>query len=130
MQTRMARCATCRYFCQEVEPENRAYFDSKSGECRLEPPVDHFVWKKTRPYHWCGQWAAPEEKQLMWNKISAHSQDEAPVILFRKGKFCKQSGMVIGYWHKGFKKWHDDGDQLIDFDEITDWMVLPEPPKY
>ena len=36
--------------------------------------------------------------------------------------------MVVGYWNSGFKKWHDDGDQLVDRDEITDWMPLPDPP--
>jgi Protein of unknown function (DUF551) len=123
-------CATCRFFCQEIDPENRLYFDGKSGECRANPPADHFIWKKTRPYHWCGMWQAPENKELMWSKISMHTQDEHPVLLFRRGKFCKQAGMVVGYWNSGFKKWHDDGDQLIDHNEITDWMPLPDPPKY
>ncbi len=123
-------CATCRYFCQEVDPENRLYFDEKSGECRATPPVDHFVWKKTRLYHWCGSWEAQEEQQLIWKKISLHPQDGNPVLLYRKGKFCKQSGVVVGYWNAAFNKWHDDGDQLIDRDGITEWMPLPEPPKY
>jgi hypothetical protein len=130
METRAKCCATCRFFCQEVDPENRLYFDSKSGECRAAPPIDHFVWRKTRPYHWCGGWQAQEDKLLVWKKISAHPQDDTPVILYRKDRFCKQSGMVIGYWNADFKKWHDDGDQLIDREDITGWIPLPEPPKY
>lgn len=130
METRKECCATCKFFCQEVDPENRLYFDNKSGECRLTPPVDHFVWRKTRPYHWCGEWKAREQRARGWQKISGHPNDESAVLLFRKGKFCKQSGMIVGYWNNAFKKWHDDGDQLLDREEITDWMALPEPPQF
>jgi hypothetical protein len=129
MQSRSKCCATCRFFCQDVDPESRLYFDANSGECRAYPPSDHFVWKKTRPYHWCGGWGAREEKQPGWNKTATHPKDAKPVILYREKRFCKQAGMVIGYWNASFEKWHDDGDQLIDSGEITDWMPLPAPPK-
>jgi hypothetical protein len=131
MQSRTKTCANCCFFCQDVDPESRLYFDSKSGECRATPPIDHFVWRKTRPYHWCGGWQAVEDKlPASWAKIGAHPKDDKPVLLYRENRFCKQAGMVIGYWNSSFKKWHDDGDQLIGSEEITDWMQLPEPPKY
>jgi hypothetical protein len=128
METKHDCCATCRFFCQEVDPENRLYFDSKSGECRFAPPRDHFVWLKTRLYHWCGQWQSKEDRVRTWQKTSAHADGDEAVLLFRKDAFCQGGGMIVGYWNKGFKKWHDGGDQLLEREQISHWMTLPDPP--
>jgi len=121
-------CANCRFFCQEVDPENRPYFDEKSGECRRHPPRDNFSWMRTRAYHWCGEWAAKTEKPLGWQSLSAHPQDERPVLLYQKGALCRRAGMIVGYWNTAFGKWHDDGDRLFEFHDFTAWMELPSAP--
>jgi hypothetical protein len=122
-------CATCRFYCQEIDPENRLYFDENSGECRRHPPQSNFVWFKTRPAHWCGEWQARSEKSRTWQRVSTHSKDDRPVLLYKRGAFCKQSGMVVGYWNARFNKWHDDADGLFEHDDFSHWMDLPEPPE-
>jgi hypothetical protein len=121
-------CANCRFFCQEIDPENRLYFDEKSGECRLHPPRDNFSWFRTRAYHWCGDWQARGEKSAGWQRMSSHPLDERPVLLYKRDAFCRQSGVIVGYWNAAFGKWHDDGDRLFEFGEFTAWMELAPPP--
>ena len=122
-------CATCRFYCQTIDPENRLYFDENSGECRRHPPRGSYIWHKTRPTHWCGEWQPQSEKARTWQRVATHGKDDAPVLLYKKGAFCKQSGMLIGYWNARFNKWHDDGDRLFEHDEFSHWMALPEPPE-
>jgi hypothetical protein len=122
-------CANCRFFCQDVDPENRYYFDEKSGECRRNPPHDNFAWVRTRSYHWCGDWQPPSAKAAGWQRLSSHPRDNRPVLLYKKDGFCRQSGMIIGYWNAAFGKWHDDGDRLFENGEFTAWMELPDPPE-
>jgi hypothetical protein len=129
METRHECCANCRYFCQQIDPENRLYFDEKTGECRAGPPRDHFVWLRTRLYHWCGQWQPKEDRVRQWLKTSAHKDGDEAVLLFRKGAFCQQSGFIVGYWNSGFSRWHDGGDQLLEREQISHWMKLPDPPS-
>lgn|GEM_PF-4545945 len=129
METRAECCANCRFFCQEVDAENRLYYDSKSGECRSGPPRDHFVWLKTRTYHWCGQWQSKERRVLSWRKVSSHPNNEEAVLLYRKQSFCNQSGIIVCTWNRSFNKWHDGGDQLFDREYVSDWMPLPEVPE-
>lgn len=130
MEPRPERCATCRYFCQDVDPESRLYFDPKSGECRKNPPIDHYVWQKTRPYHWCGQWQSKDEgRALVWRPLKTHAFDERPVLLYGKSLQCKHTTMMVGYWNSAYAKWHDDGDRLFDREEFTHWMDLPSPPS-
>lgn len=121
-------CANCRFFCQEIDPENRLYFDEKSGECRRHPPRDNFSWFRTRAYHWCGDWQARGEKSAGWQRMSSHPLDERPVLLYKRDAFCRQSGVIVGYWNAAFGKWHDDGDRLFEFGEFTAWMELAPPP--
>jgi hypothetical protein len=128
MHARNEVCATCRFFCQDIDPESRLYFDAKSGECRFGPPRDHFIWQKTKLFHWCGQWQSKESGARGWQKISARSDGDEALLLFRRNSFCRESGMIVGYWNKGFKKWHDGGDQLLEREQISHWMQLPEPP--
>jgi hypothetical protein len=128
MQPKTQTCATCRFFCQDDEAKKTMYFDPQTGECRFGPPSDNYTWKRTRPEHWCGQWKAHAGKQLIWRKITSHEKDATPVLLFQQSKFCRKSGMIIGYWNDQFNKFHDDGDRLIGRDEVTDWMPLPDPP--
>lgn len=123
------RCANCRYFCQEIDPENRAYFDDRSGECRRRPPHNNFAWCRTRLYHWCGDWEAQTAQAPGWQRVTSHPKNDRPVLLYRKGAFCKQSGMFVGYWNPAFGKWHDDGDRLLEYNEFTHWSNLPEPPE-
>jgi hypothetical protein len=122
-------CSNCRFFCQDVDPENRYYFDEKSGECRRNPPHDNFAWVRTRSYHWCGDWQAQGSKPGGWQRLSTHPRDERPVLLYKKDGFCRQSGMIVGYWNTAFGKWHDDGDRLFQPGEFTAWMELPDPPE-
>jgi hypothetical protein len=122
-------CATCRFYCQTIDPENRLYFDENSGECRRHPPHGSFVWHKTRPQHWCGEWRPQAERVRSWERIATHAKDDKPVLLYKKGAFCKQSGMLVGYWNARFNKWHDDGDRLFEHDEFSHWIALPEPPE-
>jgi hypothetical protein len=129
MKSRHECCATCKFYCQEDDPENRMYFDSKSGECRRAPPRDHFTWTRTRSYHWCGEWQGREERAAIWQKIPAHERDAKPVLLYRQDDFCQQAGMIVAYWNAAFNRWHDDGERLFEFNEFTAWMSLPEPPK-
>jgi hypothetical protein len=121
-------CGTCRFFCQDIDPENRNYFDAKSGECRRSPPRDNFSWSKTRSYHWCGDWQPYSGKLAGWQRLSSHPRDDRPVLLYKKDGFCRQSGVIVGYWNSAFGKWHDDGDQLFEHNEFIAWMELPEPP--
>jgi hypothetical protein len=123
------RCGNCRFFCQDPDPENRLYFDEKSGECRRSPPHTNFTWCRTRLQHWCGEWQPQTDKMQDWQRISAHPRDGRPAILYRRGGFCRQSGMIIGYWNAPFNKWHDDGDRLFEYNEFTAWMDLPDPPE-
>jgi hypothetical protein len=122
-------CSNCRFFCQDVDPENRYYFDEKSGECRRNPPHDNFAWVRTRSYHWCGDWQAQGLKPGGWQRLSTHPRDERPVLLYKRDGFCRQSGMIVGYWNTAFGKWHDDGDRLFEPGEFTAWMELPDPPE-
>jgi hypothetical protein len=122
-------CSNCQFFCQDVDPENRLYFDEKSGECRRNPPRDNFSWHRTRAYHWCGEWQGKTSGAAGWQRMSAHPKDSRPVLLFKKGGFCRQSGVIVGYWNTAFNKWHDDGDRLFEFNEFTAWMYLPAPPE-
>lgn len=126
---RQQSCATCRFFCQETDPENRAYFDENSGECRRKPPHSNFAWVRTRIYHWCGEWQPHEEKTRSWQRITTHPRDERPLLVYKNGGFCRQSGMMVVYWNAAFNKWHDDGDRLFEKSEFSDWMDLPDPPK-
>jgi hypothetical protein len=128
MQTRNEVCATCRFFCQEIDPESRLYFDAKSGECRLGPPRDHFVWQRTKLFHWCGQWRPKDVDARGWQRINACSDGDEALLLFRKHSFCQGAGMIIGYWNRGFKKWHDGADQLLEREQVSHWMALPDPP--
>jgi hypothetical protein len=121
-------CGNCRFFCQDVDPENRLYFDEKSGECRRRPPQGNFSWFRTRAYHWCGEWEGRSGKAAGWQRLSAHPKDDRAVLLFKKGAFCRQSGMIVGYWNAAFGKWHDDGDRLFEHNEFTAWTELPDPP--
>jgi hypothetical protein len=123
-------CATCRFYCHSIDPENRLYFDESSGECRRNPPHNSFAWHKTRPEHWCGEWQPQADKVRAWQRIGTHAKDEKPVLLYKKGAFCKQSGLMVGYWNARFNKWHDDGDRLFEHDEFSHWMALPEPPEH
>lgn len=123
-------CASCRYYCQDIDPENRLYYDDKSGECRRHPPQSNFVWYRTRPLHWCGEWERQTEKPPSWQRISTHAKDSKPVLLYKKDEFCKQSGMLVGYWNARFNKWHDDGDRLFEHNEFSHWVALPEPPDF
>ena len=120
-------CANCRFFCQEIDPENRLYFDEKSGECRRHPPRDNFSWFRTRAYHWCGDWQARGEQSAGWQRMSSHPRDDRPVLLYKRDAFCRQSGVIVGYWNAAFGKWHDDGDRLFEYGEFTAWMELPPP---
>lgn len=121
-------CANCRYYCQDGDSENRLYFDEKSGECRRNPPHGNFSWFRTRSHHWCGEWEAQGSARARWARLSTHPRDDRPVLLYRKGGFCRQSGMIVAYWNSAFGKWHDDGDRLFEYNEFTGWMELPEPP--
>lgn len=129
MNKRTAFCANCKFFCQDVDPDNRLYFDEKAGECRALPPSDNFVWKKTRLHHWCGHWQPSQEIQVQWAKTEDHNGSSKPVLLYRNQSFCKNSGFIVGYWNEAFNKWHDGGDQLFDRDHATHWMILPKPPQ-
>ncbi len=122
-------CDNCRFFCQNTDVENRLYFDENSGECRRHPPHNSFVWHKTRPLHWCGEWQPLSEITRSWQRISTHAKDDAPVLLYKKGAFCRQSGMLVGYWNARFSKWHDDGDRLFEHDEFSHWIALPYAPE-
>jgi hypothetical protein len=129
MDRKRQQCANCRYFCQDIDPENRLYFDEKSGECRRYPPRDNFAWLRTRAYHWCGEWESKAQKDAGWQRLSSHPMDERPVLLYKKDAFCRRSGVIVGYWNSAFAKWHDDGDRLFEFNEFTAWRELPEPPE-
>jgi hypothetical protein len=129
MESRHEVCGNCRFFCQDVDPENRLYFDSKSGECRAAPPRDHFIWPKTKLFHWCGHFQTKNAVPREWRKTSAHGGDDKTALLYRSGSFCQQAGIVVGYWNQGFKKWHDGGDLLLEREYISHWMVLPEAPS-
>ncbi len=129
MKSNAEYCATCRFYCQDGDPEDRLYYDTKTGECRRNPPQTHFVWHRVRPVQWCGEWQAKGGKVRHWQKIATHPKDSAPVLLFKRGEFCKGGGVVVAYWNAGFNKWHDDGDRLFAFDDATHWMELPEPPE-
>lgn len=123
-------CAACRFYCQDGDPEDRLYYDTQTGECRRQPPSGHFVWHRVRPAHWCGEWQARAGKAAReWRKIGTHPKDGKPVLLFKRGEFCKGGGVVVAYWNAAFNKWHDDGDRLFEFNDATDWMELPEPPE-
>ncbi|MEJ2118202.1 MAG: DUF551 domain-containing protein [Alphaproteobacteria bacterium] len=131
IDNKQQRCANCRYFCQDVDPESRLYFDEKSGECRRRPPHNNFSWWRTRSYHWCGEWEERADiKKRAWQRLSAHPRNEQPVLLYKRGALCKQSGMIVAYWNAAFSKWHDDGDRLFEYGEFTNWMDLPEPPEF
>lgn len=121
-------CSNCRFFCQDVDPENRLYFDERSGECRRNPPRDNFSWQRARSYHWCGEWRSRGEGPAGWQRMSEHPKDARPVLLYKKGAHCRQSGMIVAYWNAAFGKWHDDGDRLFEAGEFTAWMDLPMPP--
>ena len=60
-------CSNCRFYCQDVDPENRLYFDERSGECRRNPPRDNFSWLRSRSYHWCGEWQPRTGKRRAGN---------------------------------------------------------------
>jgi hypothetical protein len=122
-------CANCRYFCQDVDTENRFYFDDKSGECRRHPPRENFSWFRTRAYHWCGEWQPQGTRAAVWQRLSTHPKTDQAVLLYKAGAFCRQSGMIVGYWNSAFNKWHDDGDRLFEYGDFTAWMELPEPPE-
>jgi hypothetical protein len=123
------RCANCRYFCQDTDPENRMYYDDKSGECRRHPPTANFAWNRTRLYHWCGEWEGASANTLKWQRLSTHPRTSEPVLLYRRGAFCKQSGMFVAYWNASYTKWHDDSDRLFENSEFTHWANLPIPPE-
>jgi hypothetical protein len=129
MDRKTQHCSNCRFFCQDVDPENRLYFDERSGECRRNPPRDNFSWTRARSYHWCGEWSGKGGgAPTGWQRMSAHPKDARPVLLYKSGAHCRQSGMIVGYWNAAFGKWHDDGDRLFEAGEFTAWMDLPEPP--
>ena len=128
MEARQECCATCHFFCQDLDPDNMLYFDNKSGECRISPPKDHFVWLKTRPYHWCGQWQPKERRAAQWQQASSETNKNEAVLLFQPDTFCQSAGMIVGYWNAIFNKWHDGGDKLMEKEKITHWMSLPKPP--
>lgn len=121
-------CANCSFYCQDVDPENRLYFDDKSGECRRNPPHGNFAWFRTRSYHWCGEWQSRSARVTSWQRPATHPKDDHPVLLYKRDAFCRQNGMIVGYWNNAFGKWHDDGDQLFEPTEFTAWIDLPEPP--
>jgi hypothetical protein len=128
MKRRTRFCSNCRHFCQEIDPQNRLYFDEKSGECRRNPPRDNFSWMRTRAYHWCGEWEAEGQKTDNWQRMSDHPKDERAVLLYKKDAFCRHSGVIVAYWNTSFGKWHDDGDRLFEYGEFSAWMELPEKP--
>lgn len=131
LERKRETCSNCRFYSQEVDPEQRFYYDDRSGECRRNPPTNNFVWFRTRPTSWCGEWQPATEKDLrVWQRVSTHLKDAAPVLLYKRGAFCKQSGMMIGYWNARFSKWHDDADLLFEHDEFSHWIALPEPPEF
>ena len=121
-------CSSCRFFCQDVDPEKRLYFDEKSGECRRHPPQDNFSWLRTRSFHWCGEWQPQSESSTDWQRLSSHPLDDRPALLYKRDAFCRQAGVIVGYWNAAFSKWHDDGDRLFEHAEFTAWMDLPKPP--
>jgi hypothetical protein len=122
-------CSNCRFFCQDIDPENRLYFDDRSGECRRNPPRDNFSWMRTRSNHWCGEWKGKGETATGWQRISAHPKDSRAVLLYKKDSLCRRSGVIVGYWNAAFGKWHDDGDRLFEANEFTAWMELPSAPE-
>jgi hypothetical protein len=122
-------CATCRFYCQDGDPEDLLYYDTQTGECRRTPPHTHFVWHRVRPLQWCGEWQAKGGAAPAWRKISTHPKTGTPVLLYRRGDFCKGCGVVVAYWNTAFNKWHDGGDRLFEFDDATDWMELPQAPE-
>ncbi len=130
IERRKQLCSNCRFYCQEVDSENRLYFDEKSGECRRSPPRDNFSWLRTRSYHWCGEWQ-PHGGQTTaeWRRMSEHTGDDRPVLLYKQGAFCRKAGTIVGYWNAAFGKWHDDGDRLFEHDDFTAWMELPGQPR-
>ena len=128
MKRRSQLCSNCRYFCQDVDSENRLYFDDKSGECRRHPPRDNFSWLRTRSYHWCGDWEGDAKISSGWQKLSTHPRNDGAVLLYKKDSLCRQSGMIVAYWNSAFSKWHDDGDRLFEHNEFSAWMDLPEKP--
>lgn len=128
IKRRTELCANCRYFCQDLDPESRLYFDEKSGECRRNPPRDNFSWLRTRAYHWCGEWLPQTKEEASWQQLSTHPRDEKPVLLYKKDAFCRQYGVIVCYWNAAFNKWHDDGDRLFERNEFTAWKDLPDKP--
>jgi hypothetical protein len=123
-------CSNCRFFCQDADSESRLYYDEKSGECRRQPPHANFSWVRTRPHHWCGEWQPRAlGPATVWQRLSAHPKDDRPVLLYKHGAFCRQSGMIVAYWNSAFGKWHDDGDRLFEYNEFVAWMELPKPPS-
>lgn len=121
-------CEGCRFFCQEVDAENRYYFDEASGQCRRSPPGEHFSWPRVRIHHWCGEWR-PRVRTREWQGFGTPPRPDRPVLLYKKGAFCKKSGMFVAYWNAAISKWHDGDERAFEYNEFTHWMDLPDPPK-
>jgi hypothetical protein len=122
-------CENCCYFCHEIDAENRYYFDESTGQCRLAPPGEHFSWPRVRVNHWCGKWQ-PLNKGAEWRGFATPPNPDRPVLLYKKGRFCKKNGMIIAYWNSVLSKWHDGDERLFEYDEFTGWMELPDPPEF
>lgn len=71
---------------------------------------------------------AAMEGRMTWKPISSAPRDGTWIILGRVG----HAEILFGYWHRLFNQWWGQGGTdktWKKWQEASNWMPLPEPPK-